>query len=63
MDLWKLTGNIKLADNNKELSNFFTLFSKPIVFLSIIGIISIVIRLFYFPSDIPLVHTNNSNNW
>ena len=58
-----MTGNIKLSDNNKELSSFFTLFSKPIVFLSIIGIISIVIRLFYFPSDIPLVHDALNYFW
>jgi hypothetical protein len=39
---------------NKKI--IIKLIEKPIIFLSIIGFISIIIRFYYFPFEIPIIH-------
>ena len=46
----------KNEEGNKKRNYIIKLIKKPIFFLSIIGIIGLIIRLYYFPFDLPITH-------
>ena len=43
-------------EDNKKINYIIKLIKKPIFFLFIIGIIGLIIRLYYFPFDLPITH-------
>ena len=52
-----MTKNLKNEHKYNKKSNYiFKLIKKPIFFLFIIGIIGLIIRLYYFPFDLPITH-------